>query len=919
MRKYTIIVAMLIGLSHLLHAQDNYTFDVNFKQASIAQVVTELNSKTGYTFYYDPAQFDSLRVTLSATQKTLLFILTSAFKNTNYNFTITNDHEVILTKNIRIAAGLPPDFFNYRQKPLAAPEPAIFTNQDEDKTIANASPENKIYEIGQRTNKIENGPVNLSGYIRNQKTGEPISGASIYDPDTKNGAVTDQNGFYSLMLPGGRQTLFVKGLGMTPTRRRVILYASGKLNIELHQLENMLKQVDISAEKVANVKSTDMGVTKLDIKSIKQIPTAFGEADVLRVVLTLPGVQSVGEASTGFNVRGGSADQNLILLNDATIYNPSHFFGFFSAFDPDVVNSIELYKSSIPEKYGGRLSSVLDVSDREGDKKKFSGSAGIGLITSRFSIEGPIEKDKTSFIFGARTTYSNWLLSALPQEYRNSSASFYDFTLGISHKIDENNNIYINGYFSNDAFKLNSDTSYGYSNRNGNIKWKHNFSTKLFGTLLFGIDDYQYSIASTSNPVNAYKIGFGVKQTNYKADFTYYADNKNTVDFGLSAINYNMNPGANEPDGPKSLVTPFAVTTEHAWETALYFGDKYEITPNLALNIGIRYSLYAYLGPQTVDHYLPNSPRSAGNVTDSNTYKSGQVINNYQGPEYRLSARYSLNDDMSLKASYNTLRQYIHLLSNTTAISPTDTYKLSDPNIKPQLGKQVSIGWYDNAKNNTIEASVEVYYKWLYDYLDYKSGATLLLNPHIEQDVLNTKGKAYGIELLLRKKEGRLNGWVSYTYSRTFLKQDDPFAGELINQGNNYPANYDKPNNFNFTGNYRVNRRFSISLDVLYSTGRPITYPITEYYYEGAVRELYSDRNAFRIPDYFRTDLSINIDGNHKVHQRFHNSWNFGIYNLTGRANAYSAFFSEQGGIVSGYQLSIFARPIPFVNYNIRF
>ena len=919
MRKSTIILALLICFSQLLHAQENVLIDVNFKQADIGQVVNELKAKTSYTFYYEPAQFDSLRVTFIATQKTLPFILNTIFQNTAYNFTITSDHEVILTKNIRIAAELPPDFFNDHQKSNLAPQQTVVTNQEEDKTFVQASPENKIYEIGQRTNNIKSGPSNLSGYIRNQKTGQAISGVSIYDADNKTGAITDQSGFYSLNLAAGRHALIIKGLGMIQTRRRVILYNSGKLNIELQQMENMLKQVDISAEKVANVKSTDMGVTKLDIKNIKQIPTAFGEADVLRVVLTLPGVQSVGEASTGFNVRGGSADQNLILLNDATIYNPSHFFGFFSAFDPDVVSNIELYKSSIPEKYGGRLSSVLDVSDREGDKKKISGSAGIGLITSRFSIEGPIEKDKTSFIFGARTTYSNWLLSALPEEYRNSSASFYDFTLGISHQIDKNNNIYINGYFSSDAFKLNSDTSYGYSNRNGNIKWKHNFNAKLLGTLLFGIDDYQYSIASTSNPVNAYKIGFAVKQTNYKADFTYYADSKNTVDFGLSAINYNMNPGDNEPDGPKSLVTPFAVPAEHAWETALYLGDKYEITPDLALSVGLRYSLYAYLGPQTVDHYLPNSPRTAGNVTDSTTYKSGQVINTYQGPEYRLSARYNLNDDMSLKASYNTLRQYIHLLSNTTSISPTDTYKLSDPNIKPQSGKQVSFGWYDNAKNNSIEASVEVYYKWLYDYLDYKSGATLLLNPHIEQDVLNTQGKAYGIEFLLRKKEGRLNGWVSYTYSRTFLKQADPFAGELINRGNYYPANYDKPNNFNFTGNYRVNRRFSLSLDVIYSTGRPITYPITEYYYEGAVRELYSDRNAFRIPDYFRTDLSINIDGNHKIHQRFHNSWNFGVYNLTGRANAYSAFFTEQGGIVSGYQLSIFARPIPFVNYNIRF
>lgn len=920
-RFYIALVFLFCFVLKASAQQDSKLIDVDFKQAAISQIAEDLKAKTGYSFYYDHAQFDSLRVTLTLTQKTLVFVLDKAFEGTPYHYILTADGEAILTKGVKISASLPAGYFNELSEQTAQPNAETSTPvyPEDNNNNAGASAENKIYEIGARTNKIKPGNVTLSGYIRSQKTGEGINGASIYDPATKTGMATDKNGYYSLSLPRGQQTLLVKGLGMQDTRRRVILYSGGKLNIDMQEKVTSLKEVTVSAAKQANVRATEMGVNKLDIRSIKQIPSAFGEADVLRVVLTLPGVQSVGEATTGFNVRGGSADQNLILLNDATIYNPSHFFGFFSAFDPDIVSNIELYKSTIPEKFGGRLSSVLDVTDREGNKKKYTGSAGIGIITSRMNIEGPIVKDKTSFIFGARTTYSDWLLKSLPQEYKNSSASFYDLNLNISHQLGKNDNLYLTGYFSNDKFRLNSDTAYGYSNRNANIKWKHNFSQKLFGTFTTGIDDYQYSIASTSNPVNAYKLNFSVKQTNLKADFSYFLNPKNTLDFGISSIYYNLNPGDNEPNNTQSQVTPFQVPVEKALESALYIGDKYDITPDFSVSAGLRYSLYAYLGPQTVDRYLPNAPKNAANVQDSTSYRNNRVINTYGGPEIRISARYSINDDMSVKASYNTLRQYIHLLSNTTAISPTDVYKLSDPNIRPQFGQQVSLGLYKNIKQNSIETSVEVYYKKISNYLDYKSGAVLLLNPHIERDVINTQGKAYGVEFLVRKTEGDLNGWVSYTFSRTFLKQDDPNAGESINRGEFYPANYDKPNNFNFTGNYRFSRRFSISLNVIYSTGRPITYPITEYYYGGSVRVLYSDRNAFRIPDYFRSDFSMNIEGNHKIHQRFHNSWTFGVYNLTGRANAYSTYFAQQGGVINGYQLSIFARPIPFVNYNIRF
>jgi hypothetical protein len=919
MKKIYLLSLVLLSFFKLAFAQeaDKKLISVNFQQAKIDQFVSELESKTGYHFYYNPAQFDSLKVTLQLTDRTLESVLYTAFDKTNYHFTIAGQ-QVFLTRGREIRSGLAEGFFG-AQPGAAAAAPAVVEYAEEEKKIPAANTENKVYEIGIKTNNIKSGTANLAGYVRNAKSGEGIIGASIYNPDTKTGIATDQFGYFSLTLPRGRQTLVIKGLGMKDTRRKIILYSDGKLNIEMQEQVTSLKEVKISAEKVANVRSVDMGASKLDIKSIKQIPTAFGEADVLRVILTLPGVQSVGEATTGFNVRGGSADQNLILLNDATIYNPSHFFGFFSSFNPDIIKNIELYKSTIPEKYGGRLSSVLDVSDREGNKKKFTGTAGIGLLTSRLNLEGPIVKDRTSIIFGARATYSDWLLQFLPEAYKNSSASFYDGNLDISHQINEKNNLYLTTYISNDNFRLNSDTTYQYSNRNANIKWKHSYNNRLYSVIMLGIDDYQYSIESTLNPVNAYKLNFSVRQYDFKTDFNFYLNPKNTIDFGISSIYYDLNPGNNEPVGASSLVAPDVVPAEYGLESALYLGDKYDVTQDLSISAGIRYSLFAYLGPQTVDYYAPNLPKESVNVVDSVTYKKNHVINTYGGPELRLSARYSLNDNTSIKGSYNTMRQYIHLLSNTTAISPTDVYKLSDPNIKPQFGKQASLGLYHNNQSNTVEMSVEGYYKWISNYLDYKSGATLVLNHNIEQDVLETQGKAYGVEFLIKKTAGKFNGWVSYTYSRTFLRQSDPNEGELINGGNYYPASYDKPNAFNFNGNYRFSHRFSVSLDLTYSTGRPITLPIAKYDYAGSERVFYSDRNEYRIPDYFRTDLAINIEGNHRVHQLTHNSWSIGVYNLTGRANAYSTFFTEQGGVINGYQLSIFAKPIPFINYNIRF
>ena len=434
-----------------------------------------------------------------------------------------------------------------------------------------------------------------------------------------------------------------------------------------------------------------------------------------------------------------------------------------------------------------------------------------------------------------------------------------------------------------------------------------------------GYDNYHYNISSDANNISAYNLQFDINQAHLKADLNYYLSTKHTIEFGAGFVLFKIHPGSYKPVGNESLIKPVEIGSEQGHESAIYLGDKYNITSDLSIHLGVRYSLYQYLGAQTIYRYAPGLPRKEENRINEQKYGKGDAINTYHGPEYRVALRYAFSPVFSIKAGYNSLRQYIHMLSNTTAIAPTDIWKLSDPNIPPQTGDQFSFGLFKNFKSNTIETSLEVYYKRIKNYLDYKSGAVLILNPTIETDVINTRGKAYGLELMVKKVAGKVNGWVSYTYSRTLLRMDDPIAGELINRGEFYPSNYDKPHDFTLVGNIRISHRFSVSSNITYSTGRPITLPVARYFYAGGQRVHYSDRNSFRIPANFRIDLSMNIEGNHKVHQRTHNSWTVGFYNLTGRKNPYSVYFVTQNGRVNGYKLSIFGSIVPFVNFNIRF
>lgn len=910
-----IIFAVLVA-GHA-SAQRDRTLNLSIQSIGIDEVAAAIERQAGYRVHYDKRQTDTLNVAINVTNATVPVVLETIFSGTPFQFTIAPDRRIYITYERPILSELPPGFF----RPDTTPERelAFDLSAYEKKGLEMKLAEHKTHIIGRNTGN-PNGTATVAGNVKDGRTGEPLPGASVYIENPLIGITTDQFGYFALTIPKGRHELKIQSVGMKPATRHILLYSAGRLDIELDEDIKPLKEVVVEADGDAHVMGMQMGMEKLDIKTMKQIPLALGETDIMKVVLTLPGVQSVGEGTVGLNVRGGSANQNLILLNDAVVYNPSHLFGFFSTFNPDVLKNVELYKSGIQAEYGGRLSSVLDVHTREGNTREFTGSGGISPITGRVSLEGPIIRDKTSFIIGARSTYSGWLLRQLDRkEFRNSTASFYDVSTHVTHKINDNNNLYLSVYRSQDRFRLNGDTTYRYSDQNGSIKWKHIFNNKLYGVLTGGYSRYNYAIDSDVLEAMAFRMDFQIQQINARADFSFFPNSRHSLNAGIHAVRYTLDPGKFMPSGSESLVAADVVPREQGLETAAYVSETFELTQNISLYGGLRFSWFQSLGPRDVYRYEPGTPVQSSNITDTVRYASGKSIASYHGAEPRLSLRYAISNKASIKIGYNRMIQYIQMLSNTAAINPTDIWKLSDSHVKPQIGDQYSLGFYHYLKGNTIETSVETYYKSTENLTEYKNGAQLLMNHHIETDLLAAQGKAYGVELMIKKLTGKLNGWVSYTYSRSFVRADGTQPDEVINNGDWYPSNFDKPHSLNFIGNYRFNRRFNLSLNFIYSTGRPITLPAAKYYIDGAMRVHYTDRNQERIPDYFRTDFSINVEGNHKVQKLAHSSWTFAVYNLLGRSNPYSVYYESKNGQIRAYQLSIFARPIPTITYNFKF
>jgi len=906
----------------LINAQETKEkFSFNFQEISLKNALETIENKSDHKFFFESEWLDSEEKTSGIyTDLSIEEILNSVLKKTDLNFLIL-DKKIILTKNRIIYDSLPDNYFanepstNSKESDIEIAEKPLFYNQNDSITNKKST---AIKPIGKESGKAQKKFYTLSGYVKDIKTGSPLVNATIKSNSQM--SVSDENGFYKLQLPYGINSLEIESMNHKKTTQKVVVYNDGTLSINLEENINTLEEVVINSEQRAQLRAAVSGVTTIDIQSIKNIPLILGERDIFKVATALPGIKTVGEGAAGFNVRGGKEDQNLILLDNAQIYNPSHFFGLFSAINSFTIDKANIYKGSIPSEFGGKLSSVFDISSKNGNLEKVTGEGGIGPVTSNLTVSTPIVKGKSSLLVGARATYSDWILKALKEEsLKNSKASFYDAILKYSHTINKNNDIEATFYYSHDAFKITSDSLNKYSNRLASLKWDHIFNEKHKGSLIITNSEYKFNIDYDSEPSNSFDFGYKINETQGMLKMNYTINEKHKLTYGLSSKLYNINPGSFSPKNQESLLVEKDLEKEKALESAVYVSDSYKITDDLLLDVGLRYSTFASLGSSTQRIYQSGVPLTDASVVETKTFGNNEVAKSYGGLEPRIAARYLVTNDFSVKASYDKAYQYIHLLSNNTTQSPTDTWKLSDLNVKPQVAEQFSLGFYKTLSNDELEISLEGYYKKSNNFLDYKVGAELVMNENIETQLLQGKGKAYGIEFLLKKSEGRLNGWIGYTYSRTFVKLDSQFSDERVNNGDYFSANFDKPHDISVVLNYKLTKRYSFSSNFVYQTGRPITYPIGTYNYGGSEYTLYSDRNKFRIPDYYRLDIGVNIEGNHKIKKLAHSFWNISVYNVLGRNNPYSIYFVTESGEIKAYKTSIFGMPIPTITYNFKF
>lgn len=927
MKKITLLFFLLAFQYNIQSQVISDKVSVELKNANIKTAIQNIEQTSYFKFYYDEKwlESDSTSITKQYKEVRIAELLEDVFQNTNINFFVA-ENKVILTNNSIIYNELADDYFGIpleRDENGLALAPVFYQQFDSVKKTNSRNPNKNIKDIiliGKEVKNQKKKSYILSGYVRGGKNKGGIANIVVKIPNTEFSTITDNDGHYKLQVPPGISTVETETFAYDKVSKKIMVYNDGALNFIVVDNINQLDEVLINTNKSKNAKAAITGVTTIDAEGIKNVPLVLGERDILKVALTLPGIKTSGEGSSGYNVRGGKEDQNLFLLDNAVLYNPSHFFGFFTALNPYTTKKVDIYKGSIPAEFGGRLSSVFDITSKTGNFNKFEGEAGIGPATSNVMISTPIVKGKSSLVAGGRASYSNWILKSLDDEkLKNSQASFYDFILKYNHKINANNDIEATAYYSHDKFSVSSDSLYKYSNRLATLKWNHTFNEKNKGSLLFTNSEYRFNIDYQPDGVNAFDFGYKINDTQAALKMIYLYSEKHKISYGISTKLYGINPGYLNPKNPESILVPIEIDKERGLESAIYVGDNFKVTDKFLVDFGLRYSSFAALGKSTQRVYDENLPISDATVVETKTFGNNEVIKRYGGFEPRVAARYFITDDFSVRASYDKTYQYIHLLSNNTTQSPTDIWKLSDLNVKPESAQQFSLGLYKNLKNDELELSVEGYFKKSRNILDYKVGADLLLNHNIETELLQGDGKAYGIEVLLKKQVGRLNGWLGYTYSRSLIRLNSQFNEEKVNGGKFFASNFDKPHDFSAVLNYRITKRYSFSSNFIYQTGRPITYPVGKYDYGNAQYTVYSDRNKFRIPDYYRLDVGLNIEGNHKIKKLTHSFWNISVYNVLGRNNPYSVFFVTDKGQIKAYKTSIFSVPIPSITYNFKF
>ncbi len=767
--------------------------------------------------------------------------------------------------------------------------------------------------------------ITMSGTISDIRTNETLIGANVYIEELKTGVSTNEYGFYSITLPPGDYTIWLSYIGYLSVKENISLTQTTKKNFALVEDSKTLTEVVITANKeVADIRVPEMSTNKLSIQTIKQMPVVMGEVDVLKSILQLPGVTNAGEGQSGFNVRGGSADQNLVLLDEATVYNTSHLFGLFSVFNSDAIKDLKLYKGGIPARYGGRLSSVLDIYQKEGNKNGFNVSGGIGLISSRLLAEGPIAKGRGSFIIAGRSSYAHLFLKLADNK---NSASFYDLNTKVSYKLNDQNHIYLSGYFGKDILDLNGQFIQKYGNSFANVRWNHLFSDKLFSNLSLIYSDYFYGLNLGYLGVN---MDFGIQNFNLKYDFKHYMGNATKLTYGINAQYFHFNPGTLSPIDAKSGINPEQLDKKFALESAIYLDVEQSLSKRLTVNYGIRYSLFQRLGKQNVNIYANNQAVVFNSVLGFyqratpigvKQYNDNEVIASFNNLEPRAAISFAFNDDQSMKVSYNRMAQYLHLLSNTQSPTPLDLWAPSDQFLQPQILDQVAIGYFRNFNNDQYSLEVESFYKDIKNRVDYIDGAQLIANRAIEQVVLNGKARSYGLEMMVRKNTGNLTGWIAYTLSRSEQQTPGRTSNETgINNGQWYKTGFDKLHNVSITVSYKRNEKWTFSSIFNLQSGQPITYPNGQYEYQGNRVPSYGLRNENRLPTYHRLDFSATYTPKPKKEKGWRSEWVFSIYNIYNRQNAASISFRQNADTAANEAVRFsFFGIIPSVTYNFKF
>jgi len=913
----TILFISFLIISHIAKpmAGPDTTMVCHYQDASFSFFCADIKKQTGIDVYYNNADISHIKVSLNRDSISVREAMNLVLAGSGLVASEWNGSLVVL-KGEPLPSSLP-DFKIPVTGDNAEVTQQAMTESEERYLKGRKAREAEVIRIGRNTFGNMAAKVKILGKITEQETGEPVIGAAMLVDELSTGALTDVNGFLTMAIKPGTYTVRFEYLGYEKKVCVLEVYSSGEFSVEMKKTIIPINEVVIIGDKKTSVVSKDPGLENISTKTVREIPTMLGERDILKVSEMMPGIVSVGEGSAGLNVRGGGSDQNAFYINKIPVYNTSHLFGFFPAFNADIVRDFSIYKGYTPAQYGGRLSSVFNIITRQGNRKLFNMHASVNPVTASLTLEGPIIKDKSSILVSGRSSYSDWILNRISDPtIQASSARFNDLAVALNYDLRKTQ-VSLFGFNSYDYFQLSDITQYEYSNRGASMNIRRNFSTDVLADLTLIAASYQFETINTQEVSSAYQHGYQIDHYEMRLDFNHVTLSKHSLEYGLSFLLNKLDRGIVHPYGA-SLRKDVELGKEKGLESSVYFSDDIELLPWMKVSAGLRYSLFNPLGPREVSTYQEGAPLDTRYIEDTISYGNNKPIKWYSSPEARVSIHFETDPTGSVKLAFNQMHQSIFQLSNTISVAPNTQWKTADYYLVPARSNQLSLGVFRNFPEHGWEASAEVFWKLTNHYPEFKDGADFLSGAPTETLILQGSQKSYGLELWIKRNSRKLNGWIAYTYSRSLVKVDGGEVWNSINGGKSYPSNYDIPHAFNALINYTLNRRISMSSVVTYQTGRPITYPLSVYYVNGVPHTDYSSRNEYNIPDYFRIDLSLTLEGSLRKNKPMHSSLVFGVYNVTGRKNPYSVFYTTEKGGLHSYKYSVIGVPIMTITWLLK-